>query len=376
MRRTMLEALLRIIALTRKELLAVLKDRRSRMSLLVPAVVQGLVFGYAATYDLNHVSYAVLDQDRSAASRQLLAGLDGSGVFERVADLHSVRDIRTYIDERRVLLVVQIKQDFERKLQQGQGTDVQVIADGRNSNTAATASSYVTAVVGTFNDNWRADHGLPPQVLTSTDRAWYNPNLETRWNMIPGLIGTLAMLQTLMLTAMSVAREREQGTFDQLLVTPFRPFEIMAGKALPSMLVGITQATAVFLVAQLWFRIPFAGSIVTLYSGLVMFLLAAIGIGLLLSAVAATMQQAMLFSLLFIMPFSLLSGLTTPVSNMPSVLQYFTAINPLLYAIDIARRVYLEGVGLQLLTHDLWPLALIAAVTLSAAAWMFGHRIS
>jgi ABC-2 type transport system permease protein len=376
MRRTVLEALLRIIALTRKELLAVLKDRRSRMSLLVPAVVQGLVFGYAATYDLNHVSYAVLDQDRSAASRQLLAGLDGSGVFERVADLHSVRDIRTYIDERRVLLVVQIKQDFERKLQQGQGTDVQVIADGRNSNTAATASSYVTAVVGTFNDNWRADHGLPPQVLTSTDRAWYNPNLETRWNMIPGLIGTLAMLQTLMLTAMSVAREREQGTFDQLLVTPFRPFEIMAGKALPSMLVGITQATAVFLVAQLWFRIPFAGSIVTLYSGLVMFLLAAIGIGLLLSAVAATMQQAMLFSLLFIMPFSLLSGLTTPVSNMPSVLQYFTAINPLLYAIDIARRVYLEGVGLQLLTHDLWPLALIAAVTLSAAAWMFGHRIT
>jgi ABC-2 type transport system permease protein len=376
MRRAMLEALLRIIALTRKELLAVLKDRRSRMSLLVPAVVQGLVFGYAATYDLNHVPYAVLDQDRSAASRQLLAGLDGSGVFERVADLQSVREIRTYIDERRVLLVVQIKQDFERKLQQGQATDVQVIADGRNSNTAATASSYVTAVVGTFNDNWRADHGLPPQVLTSTDRAWYNPNLETRWNMIPGLIGTLAMLQTLMLTAMSVAREREQGTFDQLLVTPFRPFEIMAGKAMPSMLVGITQATAVFLVAQLWFRIPFAGSILTLYSGLVMFLLAAIGIGLLLSAVAATMQQAMLFSLLFIMPFSLLSGLTTPVSNMPSVLQYFTAINPLLYAIDIARRVYLEGVGLSLLTHDLWPLALIAAVTLSGAAWMFGHRIT
>jgi ABC-2 type transport system permease protein len=372
----MLEALLRIIALTRKELLAVLKDRRSRMSLLIPAIVQGLVFGYAATYDLNHVPYAVLDQDRSVASRQLLAGLDGSGVFERVADLRSVQDIQAYIDTRRVLLVVQIKQDFERKLQEGQQTDVQVIADGRNSNTAATASSYVTAVVGTFNENWRAEHGLPAQVLRSTDRAWYNPNLETRWNMIPGLIGTLAMIQTLMLTAMSVAREREQGTFDQLLVTPFRPFEIMAGKALPSMLVGITQAAGVFLVAQLWFRIPFAGSIVTLFSGLIMFLLAAIGIGLLLSAVAATMQQAMLFSLLFIMPFSLLSGLTTPVSNMPSVLQYFTAINPLRYAIDIARRVYLEGVGLPLLTADLWPLALIAAVTLSAASWMFGHRIS
>ena len=372
----MLDAILRIVALTRKELLAVLKDRRARMSLLVPAIVQGLVFGYAATYDLNHVPYAVLDQDRSTASRQLLAGLDGSGVFERVADLRSTRDIQTYIDQRRALLVIQIDQDFERKLQLGQDVDVQVIADGRNSNTAATASSYVSAVVGTFNDNWRRDHGLPAPVLTSTDRAWYNPNLETRWNMIPGLIGTLAMIQTLMLTAMSVAREREQGTFDQLLVTPFKPFEIMAGKAMPSMLVGISQAAGVFLVAQLWFRIPFAGSIVTLFSGLILFLLAAIGIGLLLSAVAATMQQAMLYSMLFIMPFSLLSGLTTPINNMPGALQYFSAINPLRYAIDIARRVYLEGVGLPLLTHDLYPLVLISAVTLSAASWMFGNRIT
>ncbi|HEY2399764.1 MAG TPA: ABC transporter permease, partial [Steroidobacteraceae bacterium] len=254
--------------------------------------------------------------------------------------------------------------------------DVQIIADGRNSNTAGTASSYITAVVSNFNDHWRKDHGLPPAVLTSTDRAWYNPNLDTRWNMIPGLIGQLAMFQTLLLTAMSVAREREQGTFDQLLVTPFRPFEIMAGKAMPSMLVGIVQATGVFLVAQLWFRIPFAGSIITLYSGLVVFLLAAIGIGLLVSAVASTMQQAMLYALLLIMPFSLLSGLTTPLNNMPRALQYLTAINPLRYAIDIARRVYLEGAGLHLLSHDLLPLALIAAVTLSAASWMFGHRMT
>jgi ABC-2 type transport system permease protein len=372
----MLDTLLRILALTRKELLAVLKDRRARVSLFIPPIIQGLIFGYAATYDLNHVPYAVLDQDRTAASREFLAGLDGSGVFERVADLHSAQDIRTYIDRRRALLVVQIEQNFERKLQLGQTADVQVIADGRNSNTAGTASSYITAVVGNFNDRWRKDHGLPAAVLTSTDRAWYNPNLDTRWNMIPGLIGQLAMFQTLLLTAMSVAREREQGTFDQLLVTPFRPFEIMAGKAIPSMLVGIVQATGVFLVAQLWFQIPFAGSIITLYTGLLVFLLAAVGIGLLLSAVAATMQQAMLYALLLIMPFSLLSGLTTPLNNMPRALQYLTAINPLRYAIDIARRVYLEGAGLHLLSHDLLPLALIAAVTLSAASWMFGHRMT
>src|ERR1700761_6748309 len=151
----MLEAILRIIALTRKELLAVLKDRRARMSLLIPPIVQGLIFGYAATYDLNHVQYAVLDQDRTAASRELLAGLDGSGVFERVADLHSVQEVRTYIDQRRAVLVIQIGQNFERKLQLGQTADVQVIGDGRNSNTAATASSYISSAGASFNAQWR-----------------------------------------------------------------------------------------------------------------------------------------------------------------------------------------------------------------------------
>jgi ABC-2 type transport system permease protein len=161
-----------------------------------------------------------------------------------------------------------------------------------------------------------------------------------------------------------------------LLVTPFRPVEIMIGKALPPMFVGIVQATLVLLVAQLWFRIPFAGSFVTLYAGLSIFLLAAVGMGLLLSSVSGTMQQAMLFTFLIIMPFALLSGLTTPVSSMPVWLQYVTLINPLRYAIEIAHRVYLEGVGLGLLFPELWPLAVIATVTLSVSSWMFRHRLA
>ena len=370
-----MESLLRILALTRKELLAVLKDRRSRLSLLIPPVVQALIFGYAATYDLNHVPYAALDRDHTAASRQLLAGLDGSGVFERVADLQRASDIKSLIDARRVLLVVQIDPEFERHLESGGSADVQVIADGRNSNTAGTALGYISRIVQQFNAAWSGDHGAPPQSVQVVTRAWYNPNLETRWFMIPGMIGTLTLIQTMMLTAMSVAREREQGTFDQLLVTPFRPFEIMAGKALPSMAVGTIQAGGVLLVAQLWFHIPFVGSYATLFAGLLLFLLAAVGIGLLISAVAATMQQAMLYSMLLIMPFSLLSGLTTPISSMPAFVQYLTAINPLRYAIDITRRVYLEGTGLEMLISDLWPLALMASLTLTAASWMFSHRM-
>jgi ABC-2 type transport system permease protein len=373
-----LDAILRIIALTRKELLAELKDPRGRFTLFVPPVIQCLIFGYAASYDLTDIPYAVLDQDRSAASKELLARLDGSGVFRRTADVNRSADLKAAINDRQALLGIQIDQEFERRLQTGLPAEIQVLADGRNSNTAGTSMGYVIAIVDAFNADWRASHSLlsPSRGVQVTSRAWFNPNLETRWNMIPALIGTLTMLQTLLLTAMSVAREREQGTFDQLLVTPFRPAEIMAGKAIPSVLIGMVQATAILLVAQLWFRIPFVGSFVTLYLGIALFLMAAVGIGLLVSSIAATMQQAMLYSFMVNMPFALLSGLTTPLSSMPEFLQKCTAINPLRYGIDIAHRVYLEGAGLDELIPDLWPLAVIATVTLSVASWMFRHRLT
>jgi ABC-2 type transport system permease protein len=372
----MFESLYRIVALTRKELLAILKDPRSRFTLFIPPILQCLIYGYAATYDLNHVPYVVLDRDKSAASFDLLAGMDGSGIFERVANVNSEGHMKRLLNERRALLAVQIDEDFERRLLSGLSADVQVIADGRNSNTAGTALIYVTAIMETFNTNWREAHNQPDPPVRVVTRSWFNPNLETRWAMIPSLIGTLTMLQTLLLTAMSVAREREQGTFDQLLVTPFRPGEIMAGKAIPSVLIGLGQATNVLLVAQFWFHIPFAGSLATLYMGMSVFLIAAIGIGLLVSSIAGTMQQAMLYSFVVMMPFALLSGLTTPISSMPPALQKLTLANPLRYAIDIAQRVYLEGAPLDSLLGDLLPLCLIALCTLPPASWLFRHRLT
>jgi ABC-2 type transport system permease protein len=371
----MLASLRRILALIRKEILAVLKDARTRNMLLLQPVLQCLLFGYAATLDLNNVPYAVLDRDRSTASSALLAKLDGSGVFHRVANLTQADQMKSLIDTQQALVVIQITPDFQRKLSAGEPSPVQVIADGRNSNTAGAALGYVGAAVDSFNADWRSDHGLPPPPVQVNARAWYNANLETRWNLIPALVGTITMMSTLMLSALSVAREREEGTFDQLLVTPFRPVEIMAGKAIPAMMIGVVQATNALLVAQLWFRIPFAGSYVTLYIGLILFLLAAVGIGLFVSSIAATMQQAMLYAFVTIMPFSLLSGLTTPISSMPGVLQDFTAINPLRYAIDLVHRIYLEGADLGQVLPDLWPMAIIAVVTLSAAAWMFRNRL-
>lgn len=371
----MVASFFRIAALVRKELLAMLKDPRARAVLFVPPALQCLVFGYVMNYDLNRVSYAVFDRDRSAASYELLAALDGSGVFQRVANLEREADVKTEIDDRRALVVVEIDQDFERRLLAGGPANVQVIADGRNSNTAGTALNYVGTVVDSFNADWWTAHGGGGPPIKVSSRVWYNSNLETRRSILPSLVGTLTIAEVLLMTAMSIAREKEEGTFDQLLVTPFRPAEIMTGKALPSLLVGLSQSSVILLVAQLWFRIPFAGSFLTLYSGLILFLLAASGIGLLLSSLVGTMQQALLISFLVAMPFTLLSGLFTPLSSMPLVLQYFSLINPLSYMIDISRRVYLEGVGVDRLTFDLWPLALTAMLTLSLGAWVFRRQL-
>jgi ABC-2 type transport system permease protein len=372
----MRSSFLRILALIRKEFLAVLKDPRSRFIIFLPPILQCLIFGYAASFDLNTVPYAVLDKDHSAASADLLAHLDGSGIFRRQSDLARNRDIGAWIDSSRALLVIQIDQDFERRLLAGEPAPIQVAADGRNSNTAGTALGYLGAVVDTFNSDWRSVHGLPDPPLTVVTRSWYNPNLDSRWSMIPSLIGTLTMMGTLMLTALSVAREREQGTFDQLLVTPFRPFEIMAGKALPNMAIGLTQSTTILLIAQFWFHIPFVGNFAVLYAGLGLFLMAAVGLGLFVSSIAKTMQQAMLYAFLLVMPFALLSGLATPISSMPDFLQSAMVINPLRYALDLTKRVYLEDAGFAQLVPDFLPLTVIGLVTLSGAAWLFSRRLA
>ncbi|HEY2190145.1 MAG TPA: ABC transporter permease, partial [Caldimonas sp.] len=244
------DALFRQAALIRKELLAVLKDPASRFILIMPAIFQSLIFGYVATFDLNHVPYALLDESRSVTSAALVARLDGTGVFDRVAELPSVRSIPDVVDSGKALMVLHIGADFERRVLGGDNAPVQVILDGRNSTTAGAAAGYVGAVVADFNaSRSRDDETTRPAVAIET-RAWFNPNLETRWNFMPALIATLSVLQTLLLTALSVAREREQGTFDQLLVTPLSPTEIMVGKAIPPILIGMVQSTLVLLVTR------------------------------------------------------------------------------------------------------------------------------
>jgi len=371
----MIKTLLRIAALVKKEFLALLKDKKSRTVIIVPPILQSLVFGYAATFDLNQVPFAVYNEDRSAPSRELLGHFSGTDHFHLRKTITHDEEIAPLIDDQDVLLVVHIGPDFTRDLLRGKGAKVQVIIDGRNSNTAMIALNYVQSIVNRFSRDWAAQHGMrgPPARLQV--RAWFNPNLQSRWFLIPGLVGLLTLVVTMLVTALSVAREREQGTFDQLLVTPYRPPEILLGKALPGFLIGLFEASLIIVIAVFWFQIPLLGSLLTLYTGITLFVLSAIGVGLMISSLAVTQQQGLLGAFLFLVRSIILSGFATPIANMPRAVRYLTYVNPMRYFMVILRGVFLEGTPFHLLYHQFWPMAVIGFLNLALASWLFRHRM-
>lgn len=363
-------------ALIVKELLAVLKDKKSRMVLIAPPLIQLIVFGYAATFDLNHVPYAVLNEDRGAASRELLARFEGSATFDCVAHLEGDAQIEPVINNQEALLVIRIPSDFSRSLARGQSSPLQISVDGRNSNSAMIVLNYVQSIVTTFNNTWMQERGgaaLPARLVV---RPWYNPNLVSRWFIVPGIVGLLTLLVTLLITALSVAREREAGTFDQLLVTPLRPVEILLGKAIPGVLLGVLEAAVIILIIVFWFHVPLLGSLPALALGLFLFLLSSIGVGLMISSLAVTQQQGLLGAFLFFVPAIILSGFSTPIANMPEYLQLITYANPLRYFLVILRSVFLEGATMDLLWSQYWPMAIIGCFCLFMAGTLFRHRMA
>ena len=364
----------RIYALMIKEFLALLKDKRSRFVLIIPPLVQLMVFGYAASFDLKQVSYAVFNEDNGSISRNMLAAFSGSPSFVKKAEIRDQHQIAPMLDSQSVLLVVHIGQHFSGDMLSGRPAPIQIIVDGRNSNTALLIVNYAQDIINHFNNDWvAANGGAPPAHIIS--RAWFNPNLESRWFFLPGIVGLLTLLVTILVTSLSVAREREQGTFDQLLVTPLHPAEILIGKALPGFLIGIAEASLIVLVTVFWFKVPLLGSLLTLYTGILLFLLSAVGIGLMISSLAVTQQQGMLGAFFFMVPAIILSGFATPIRNMPTLVQDLTLLNPMRYFLVVLRGVFLEGTPFNLLIPQFWPLAVIGIVTLIIAGWLFRHRL-
>ena len=364
-----------IVALAIKEFLALLRDKSSRFILIGPPIAQLLVFGYAATYDLNDISIAVYNEDSGIASRELVSRISGSPNINELVTIQHESEIAALIDNRDVLLVLHINSEFSRDLSRGKSATVQLLLDGRNSNTAMIALNYMRDIIMQFNSQWSEQNQTrgPPAIIVS--RAWYNENLHSRWFIISGIVGLLTLVVALVVTALSVAREREQGTFDQLLVTPVPPTYILIGKALPGLLIGLLQGSVIMLLAVVWFELPLRGSIPALYLGLFLFMLSAVGVGLMISAISITQQQAVLGAFLFLVPAVILSGFATPIANMPEVVQWLTYIDPLRYFLVIVRSVFMEGAGFDLLWHQYWPMAVIAVFSLAMAGWLFRHRM-
>jgi ABC-2 type transport system permease protein len=364
----------RIATLIRKELQTILRDRQGRMLLIVPVVLQLAIFSFAATLEVKNNTLAILNEDGGEASIELVQRLSQAAAFTKILHLSGYADLRRVIDEQQALMVLRFAADFSRKVAAGQPATVQVILDGRRSNSGQVAFGYVQQIVQRYNqDRDRALAAVASSELVV--RHWFNPNLDYVRHIIPSLVAIITTITTLVVTGLSVAREREQGTFDQLLVSPLTPGMIIVGKTVPALLVASAQGTIILSAGVFAFDIPFQGSLAMLYGSMVFYILAVAGFGLLISSICSTQQQAFLGAFSFVMPAVLLSGFPSPVENMPGWLQAIDWLNPLRHFIVIVKGVFLKDAPFAVLWPSLWPLLVIAAGTMLGANWIFRRRI-
>lgn len=366
----------RICALIWKELLAALRDPQSRVSIIAPPFIQLFIFTFAATLDVTNVPVGILNKDFGQQSIELIQRIHGSPMFNKIVFLKGEEEIAPFIDTQQGLMVITFPETFSRTLKMDKQSDIQLILDGRRSNSAQIVSGYATTIVEQFNTDFAAAEGFPQQNAKLIPRNWYNPNLLYYWYNIPSLVATLSMLTCLIVTTQSVARERELGTFDQLLVSPLVPIEILVGKIIPGIIVGMIEGTLMMLVGIFILGVPFTGSIFPFFISLLAFVTAISGVGLFISSLSSTQQQAMLGTFVFMMPSILLSGFATPIENMPTWLQPITYAIPLTYMLVISKGLFLKAMPASIVFENMWPMIIIGIFTITGAGWFFRRRLS
>ncbi|MDC8447717.1 MAG: ABC transporter permease [Nitrospira sp.] len=362
-----------------KEFIQVFRDTRTRTLLFVPPVIQMLIFGYAATLEVRHIPIAVLDYDNSQVSRELLSRFTASPYFDVRTYLSDRREIGDLIDRGEVTVALQINGGFAQDLGKGQTARLQVIVDSSNSNTALIAVGYINQIAARFAQELQrtqllrtspfAPSRIPLIVLER--RPLFNVNFDSQWFFVPGVIGNLILVMVVSLTAFAVVREREIGTLEQIMVTPIGRSEFILGKTVPFFLIGLFDTALVSLVGTFWFGVPFRGSIGVLAFGSILFILCMLGIGLFISTISMTQQQAMVSGFFFTMPAITFSGFGTPVSSMPEWLQTLTYLNPLRHFLEVLRGVYLKGVGLDVLWPQMVAMGLLGSIMLAISVARF-----
>jgi len=377
----------RIRTIIRKEFRQVFRDPRMRGLLLFPPLMQLLIFGYAANLDVNSARIAWMDEDHSPHSRELLSQFLGSGRFIIAATPSTEAEMQDVMDRGRVDGVVRVLPGFARDIERGRPTGVQVLLDGSNSNSASIVSAYAGQTIARYAAEVVEDRqrqklvasGVPvhpaiPQVVTET-RVWFNPDLKSRNYFIPGVIVNIIMLTTLSLTTMAIVREKELGTMEQLMVTPIRPAELILGKTLPFVLIGLWDMLLVLAASLVIFHVPFAGSFWLLTLASLLFILTTLGAGLLISTISRTQQQANMATFLLFQPFMMLSGFTFPIRSMPAAVQWFTYFNPMRYFLEVVRGIFLKGSGIDTLWPNLVALAFFGVAILSLSIQRFHKNL-
>jgi len=366
----------RLLAIIRKELISMLRDPRARLSLVLPPLIQLFILSFAATMEVKNIDLAVVDLDRGPAALEVLQRLRGSPSFERLMPFPSVAAARGEVERENVMGVLVLQSGLSADLAAGRPTAVQLLLDGRRSNAAQITAQYVNLIVqgvGAEMAGPAVGTSAPLKAEVVIDN-WFNPNLDYLWFMLPNLIGNLSLGVALMITALSVARERELGTFDQTLVSPATPVEIALGKLLPPLLVALVQISLYLAIVTQLYGVPFRGSLLIFYASVLTFAAACAGVGLFISSLVHTQQQAFLGAFAVVLPFALLSGFATPVENMPWWLQLVTGINPLAHMLHLMQGLFLKDASFASLAHYLGQLLVIALVTVTAAVLLFRRK--
>lgn len=365
-----------------KEFIQLWRDRRLRIFLFLPPLIQMIIYGYATNFDIRHVPTAIYDEDRSVASQDLISRFGATEYFRLQHYIDNEAELRRLIDRSEITLALRFPEDFASRLKAGQTTKLQVIIDATDSNAALIIAKYVNSILQEYAQEVLQERlqrlgsekkMALPVVIESL--AWFNPNLVSRVAFVPGVIAIVVMLVSLMLTGMAVVREKELGTLEQVLVTPIKPLEFMLGKTIPFVCIALIDVVLVSVFAMLWFELPFRGSPFVLLLGTLAFLFNSVGLGLLISTVSSTQQQTLMAGTFLMTPAILLSGLIFPIANMPQIFQYITYINPLRYYITVVQGVFLKGIGMAHLWQEMTAMSVMGLIMLGLSVNHFRRQV-
>lgn len=363
----------RVMALIKKEFITIWNDPKTKGIIIGLPLMQLLIFANAVTMEVKNIDVVTFDQSKTVESRELLSRFENSPRFRKFYYVDNMSDFKNKLDTQKVQIGLLINNDFSRNIKSGKTASVQVVADGRQTNSASIASGYASQIITQYGAEISSQSNEAG--INSSVRNWFNPNLEYKWFILTVILAMLSLVTTLILTALSIARERELGTFDQLIVSPLSSFEILLGKSIPPLIIAMTLTMVMAGIIIAFFHIPFAGSFILFMISIFISLLAIVGVGLFISAICNTQQQAILSVMTFMMPAVLLSGFISPIEDMPLFWQLITWLNPVRFFMQLTRGIVLKGMGLEDVIVNLIPLVIIASITLTLAGRTFKRKL-